>query len=1366
MTADQHASDGEAVEFVLKTDQAPEFWQFLNGLRGDDLLVELIVNELDAHSSQTDIRFEPDRLVCTGNGHPIDAGGWGRLSFIKGAGHLVAAKVGLLGVKNHGLKACFTIGNTIRLRSDGQQILQTLFAHGPDKPPFPGAMERPSPDGEAPATGTRIEVGYRRAAFTIPYGEQIPFAAIDDARIEALFSEAVATLPRRLLGIMRPGVLDDYSLTLSHHRLGTHRFVFSAGRIKRDAKLLTFFRECRDTANGVDLLLAREHACLAVSALRSATKPRFFQASAYKIGRNRLFARDGLVVEIAWDVDAKGKPRPGPGRLRYPVGYAGSDPKAASGTGCYYSGPFISDTERHELADQSSNANDEIIAACDALLAQALGTILVPRGGAKALGLIGGLNGDRLVTLANRLLQAHALPAVDRRGKTVRHKRGTLLVIPCYDHARSTWNPLLAAVAPDNLPILDPHTPASLVALLSSKACDGWEETHLRFDGKDVLDRLEQVDARYFPWRSDAEWRRTLGDPGAARAQLDALLPFLDAFDTAAARPAVTNVHLPDGDGGIHPLAALKKGAAIPRALLDLDVPPVVHPLVGAHPVFKLPAWKLDTYGLRDLLRDGRLENKSAVLRRRLFGWIAANPEALGRDDWPAVKALPIWPAVDGGLYPFDELCLPEGKIATALGAAIAKPAREVRTLCSRLKSRKARLVVRDEPTAEEIREFYTGGIAPYWRGATLTQEQRSAFHAFERVLLVLARDKSIAAQLRGLREEAIAIAQDGVVRLASTLVRETTEAAKLVLQPKDLLDRPELELDAILPPARRPSARMTLDALRDDTANDPALLPRLAVITATSDPETLAELKALPCLPHHGKLVAPEALAFKGNQGDYWGGWKELIGAGGLSDDAQALYRAAGVIRSFPDPETSRAYFAWLNQQPAATLAAQLSGVMRHILHHKGVASWLFVPPEIPCVPIMEEGTVRLLTLSEARRVAVVNDLPGLGAAILADPPNAKLRLAVSSVKSPNEPIDDTLREWDIPALSAVAGDAGAPAGTAIEPASPHFFDTVRGLAGNSAARRFRKQLGAVGVQQNQIELRFQHKLFAIQRVMVATGLSVQYRVRGRPYRTNRSWAVLADEIWLDRAGDLDALLMEAIADIVFKSPRLPYLGIVLKSALSQRPQDFEPEFRQAEPDEYEEGSGDEDVTESAQPHPGADPDPKRNTPNPGQLYGGGEVRIVTRGPSISRPQVVTEEIQRKQLKTDTYAAHCQMDLARLPPKELAAAGSYAQHFENRIWMMQAHHPDKVSASGARHAGNMLILSKVNHERIGTRLSRGDITEALRKRWVPHKIMNPDGSLWLDGGIATAIDKVTGDTIPIYFDTWHRDYWLEMAPA
>ena len=103
----------EEVSFALETDDAPEFWQFLNGLAGDDLLVELIVNDLDAGATRTNIRFEADRLICLGNGKPVDEDGWKRLRLLRGAGRKAPSKKGLFGVKNHGLKACFTLGNDI-----------------------------------------------------------------------------------------------------------------------------------------------------------------------------------------------------------------------------------------------------------------------------------------------------------------------------------------------------------------------------------------------------------------------------------------------------------------------------------------------------------------------------------------------------------------------------------------------------------------------------------------------------------------------------------------------------------------------------------------------------------------------------------------------------------------------------------------------------------------------------------------------------------------------------------------------------------------------------------------------------------------------------------------------------------------------------------------------------------------------------------------------------------------------------------------------------------------------------------------------------------------------------------------------------
>ena len=105
--------------YTQKFDSVPEFWQFFNSLNSDDLIVELIQNELDANARHTQISFELDRLVCRGDGEPVTEDGWERLSYVKGAGDLVPSKRFRIGIKNHGLKACFALGDDIILRSGG-----------------------------------------------------------------------------------------------------------------------------------------------------------------------------------------------------------------------------------------------------------------------------------------------------------------------------------------------------------------------------------------------------------------------------------------------------------------------------------------------------------------------------------------------------------------------------------------------------------------------------------------------------------------------------------------------------------------------------------------------------------------------------------------------------------------------------------------------------------------------------------------------------------------------------------------------------------------------------------------------------------------------------------------------------------------------------------------------------------------------------------------------------------------------------------------------------------------------------------------------------------------------------------------------
>ena len=151
--------------FVTEFDSIPGFWNYLNGLDCNDLIAELIQNDLDQDATRTDISFERTCLICEGNGAPVDPEGWQRLRKILGAGDKVPAKRSRFGVKNHGLKTVFTIGDEFRLMSDGKAIVQTLYSNGRNRPPYPGASKHPMEDPQAPATGCRVIVPYRNDDF-------------------------------------------------------------------------------------------------------------------------------------------------------------------------------------------------------------------------------------------------------------------------------------------------------------------------------------------------------------------------------------------------------------------------------------------------------------------------------------------------------------------------------------------------------------------------------------------------------------------------------------------------------------------------------------------------------------------------------------------------------------------------------------------------------------------------------------------------------------------------------------------------------------------------------------------------------------------------------------------------------------------------------------------------------------------------------------------------------------------------------------------------------------------------------------------------------------------------------------------------
>jgi len=127
-----------------------------------DVLRELAQNEYDAGGRRLTVTFGEESLQVTGDGKPIDAKGWRRLSVTlgtgieHGTGRLIEEKVNGLGSKNFGLRSLFLFGNQILIRSAGRWTI--LDAER-------GTTERPLPDPESRnRAGVFIEVPYRTEA--------------------------------------------------------------------------------------------------------------------------------------------------------------------------------------------------------------------------------------------------------------------------------------------------------------------------------------------------------------------------------------------------------------------------------------------------------------------------------------------------------------------------------------------------------------------------------------------------------------------------------------------------------------------------------------------------------------------------------------------------------------------------------------------------------------------------------------------------------------------------------------------------------------------------------------------------------------------------------------------------------------------------------------------------------------------------------------------------------------------------------------------------------------------------------------------------------------------------------------------------
>ena len=1399
--------------FVQLFDSVPQFWQFIRGLRIEDLLVELVQNELDANATRTSITFTPDRLICQGDGEPVSEAGWRRLSRLAGAGDQVDAKRFSIGVKNHGLKACFRLGDDIIVRSDGRQTIQTLYMDGDDSPPSPGALPEPDPDYEAPLTGCSVEVPYRRKDLVVPKGESLTLRAPGEEFLTTLFRSACEFLPNRLMGVVRPGIRDRYTLLLSHHIQGSVEFRWRAKRGrnvrgKNRRRFLVFGRECSTSSDVPSVVSSTfyEQACTFRVPFPTGKRPEM--PTFYERDKNAFLA------EVAWTTDKWGKLNPTTGVRRYPIGYDTTSESALTGVGVHFSAPYVSDSERHGTS-QVDSLNHHIDDACKDALVDVMASYLLHRHGGKAMELYltgpGGSDDEALSELVKRTLDRRALPLAGKALRaSTRLKRVKLgprktssgdlrrIVLPMLTWARDRISPHLSEICPNDEDQIDRTVPSPILSYLGRNCYqpnDGFDGLVTTFDEHDAIQRLQPQNgpAQFFPWKDESEWQAALGNPSVARTYLDVAYKAVQEDELESGSEVRENTYLPDARCTAQPLADMFNAVNLPPNLEGQQYVPILHRELQDHLLLKKRAWKPRSFTLEDFLAQAQLETASLAKRKLFWTWLRDNWKTVKRPTLIRLSALPVWPSSNDTFLPLDSLCEPRTtRVATIMGKTIGRPSHELlETGIVRMTGR-GRLAFRNVPTNQEFESFLESRMERFPWERQLTPNEKHEFHKFEKDLAnLLSSVPRLKEHLEELSEEyAGALDRDGNLRDPSELVRDEGPLQDLHLLNQCIIDRPKCILDRIdgWRPQATPSTDQIVATLRRDAARVDAHIPRLQEYARRAKQEGIQAdgLVDVSCIPIGDELFRPSEISLPG-QRNFWGGWKVALSVTGISAEVQRLYKTVGVVGGAPDSISSRLFFGWLASQSIDTITEHVDQILRHIGHKFGPSAWSAEFPGVPWIPVeSDDGRLQLVNRAEATRSrskVVIPDFESLAEAIRQRPGKRPVSMAILETRRVTRPITTHLRDIEVRSLAELAGEPTQVFGQGGgQPTCDLDLSRIlTSLISGAMGKQLRKRLAKLGLDtpQNGLRNNWRDRLSNIWRVRVADSVTASYKL-GR-----KSFSIAVDgeldkssgTLWLTSESDLQASFFDVIAPYIFDHPP-KYYGSVLDRAYKMDmkehyPLEYAADVESPEDDDdldvgIANDEGGDTLAETAGVHPIPQPDPSKNVPKPGPIpTGSGTIKPVKKAPpGTTRPQSTEENAQIDDLKEKQYAWHCQACVAGKEPRTLAPLSSYAAITQNRSPMMQAHHCDHVNAGGARHAGNILLLCRYHHLAFGDAVSRVEVIQALGQARIHRLTFGSDNGVTntLEGKVVTVHPPQRPDSISLFFTTTHANYWLAKA--
>jgi len=1314
-SASWHAPRERTGEPVVQIDVAAVLGGFLKELAPIDVVVELIQNELDAGSTSTRIELGPDALVCTGKGSRIDPKGWKRLVYVLGAGGEVEAKEDGIGAKNHGIRSGFLLGDDIVVQCDRHRVELTLRGDMRNRDRFSPAAWPKERDDAAPAKGTRVSVGYRRIERPVP-GHN-PLVPPTPSSLDELFAEAVRTCPNRFLFASAPARSWDYELVL-----------------ERGQRRVTFRYQARPFGRGLFL-----RTCTRIDGARSrrVVERRLCSTFNHDLAAGdtakvpRLYRRkDGLVGEIGWPCDSKGRPVPGTGELRYPIAFPVGDIRSSSGFDI--SAPFVAGRARHSLGEDARNGR--LLERARETIVDVVRRELAPRFGPESLRLLENAAYPTPTEVQNLVRRLHAsgglpiAPADERRRHQPSYALSTpnqtlLLAVPSYSGGKADRN--LAALARDAGEVLHPGCPDVVGrSLLQSGAAFGRP-----FDEMDAARLVFDAQAPATGQGEETWLRRCLG-----AVKLLELARMHETLDAEALRALKGKGRLPSSDGTAAPWMTIKRAKHTPPPVPGVPAPQLLHPALLAASTFRDGPGSVDRFRIDRYLSHLDFGPTSSSTRASFFAWLLRSHTSLHQKTLGVIGRYPIWPGADGQFRPLEDYCWPRAPYLREILAQVGSvPADSVISFPALGASSTSLLRLRRTPRMEELRAWHASAMAEVETlRAGDAEEARRVIAEVEARLDRLRTDKF---QPREVGPGHMSVSRSGTIRPMTELHVESAAVSACDLRAVDLALPRNKALYLALEARSHPSPAALVGALREKP-DEERLLPRLAAYRSTGRP--LSDLSGDAIVPVAGELLRPDQLAFPSST-DFWGEWKRRLPSVERSPDAVRLLEEAGTIRASLREEQSRAFFTWLAAQPTARQQQHLPQIVRHWNDGRaGPQRWAGTAANLPLIPA-RDGNRRfwLLPLSEATRSkpsVYLADFPEMQEQVLAD--NPKLKLAISEHRDVDGSSLDALRACGVRSLRL---EAGRPRRLTIEGESRDSAE----LEAELAKLRSRPTLMLLPKLLPQYEIRgeplvrsWRRLIKEIKGVRVAEGLLAVHGLFRREYPAPvlSGFDEKTAQVCVSDRSNGVLSFYEAVARLVFEagSPVSYAFGLYravndpsqadMFAALDLKEETEEnetPASRSADeapkagPHDPHKGHGLPSDAKPFAPNPKPlDPLDSLTFPNPGAKRKKARRSASTDGQRHS----LEEDAQIQKLKNDHYAVHCQAcigsrDIGEAVPPETYV---FSPHFRRSL--IQAHHVEHLqNKPGGQGAQNLLILCRYHHAQLGDQLTRAMVIAGLR---------------------------------------------------